>query len=235
MIDKILTLYKDQFGFQDFYSHLVYKVTQYPNNDSFLKGLKPEAKNFKEFCTNEGDIRVDLPVWFGNPESSKKIVIMGSEPRDTASHLNIEKVEFNGEKYVFATPFALEYSGGKYQRAFKDLTNSNDIFVYFTDVVKEYKVIGLDKEGKNQNDKNARNVFNQKANEYKEFLGRELDIIQPNILIGLGSKSYSKLNQIKFFKKKYENKIIEVTHPAAWGGAEKAKRDIEKILSDLKI
>jgi len=252
MIQQILELYQGKFGFNRFYKNLLYNIDTWKEyhiqNTIFMSGLTiMKSKEFAgRIIANQGDVRVDLPAWFGNPESSIKIVIIGLEPRDTASHLNIEKVEFNGENYVFAMPFAIERPGGKYHKAFQDLICRNDIFVYFTDVVKEYKVISkrvcqvitdidkrISREDKMINDKNARKNFPLKANECKEFLEKELNIIQPTVIIGLGNDSYNKLKE--FTGDKYS--IERATHPAApyGNGAEKAKRDIERILSDLKI
>lgn len=234
MISQILKLYKDKFGFIKFYDNVRFNIGEWKEfhiqNETFLQGYKSEIPTTEfagRISTKEGDIRVDLPVWFGNPNSAKRIVVIGSEPRDTAEELNVERVD----KYVFATPFALERANKKYQNTFSDLTNNANIFVYFTDVVKDYEVIC--KDDKKKNDENARTKFSTKSENYRQLLLEEFRIINPTLIIGLGNDSYNKLNRLMdFAKNEYRNKIKKVRHPS-YGGSVRAKEQIGELLKSI--
>lgn len=119
MIEELLTHYKRKFPFDKFYDNLLYNISTYPDchiaSKTFLKGYISQTQTIQylpRIYTSSGDIRVDLPVWFGDVNAANKIVVIGMEPRDTdkSGHLNIEKVD----QYVFATPFALERPKGVY-------------------------------------------------------------------------------------------------------------------------
>lgn len=214
MIDEILKLYREHFPFIRFYDNLLYNITHWPEfhiqSDTFLKGYKRETA-VNEFAgriiTESGDIRVDLPVWFGDPASTNRIVVIGLEPRDTDKEgiLNIER----DGRYVFATPFALERPRGPYYSAFFGATQNLTSFIYFTDVVKTYDVSG----SKRHDDKVARKEFNQKAQIEKEFLLKELDIIKPDKVIALGNESHRFLTN--HLSGKYE--VLKVRHPSQGG------------------
>jgi hypothetical protein len=89
------------------------------------------------------------------------------------------------------------------------------------DVVTEYEVIN--KEDKVGNDKNARKNFLHRANESLGFITEELKIIEPTTIFCLGSETYLFMN--KHFSSEYQ--VKQITHPAAWGGLEKAKEQLK--------
>lgn len=188
MIERILNLYRQRFHFIRFYDNLLYNIASCPEyhikSETFLMGYLTD-KVITEFAgkitTVSGDTRVDLPVWFGNSNSTNKFIVMGLEPRDTdkTGGLNIERCE----KYVFGTPFALERPKGPYYSAFFEATKGKDSFIYFTDIVKTYNVTGI----KMNDDKNAREDFKQESQQGKEFLLEELKIIPPKKVIALGN------------------------------------------------
>ena len=95
----------------------------------------------------------------------------------------------------------------KYYKSFKVLFHRKDVFVYFTDVVKEYEI----KTTKNEADKNARKTFWNKANSIEniDFLKSEITLIEPTHIIALGIQSY------RFLEKHFGNNVIAVTHPNA--------------------
>ena len=204
---------------------MINNVNKYPefhtSIKSFLEGYgkNPEAGTSENIDTVSGDIRIDLPVWFGNIKSKNRVVFIGQEPRDTRKDFNIEKVGNS----VFATPFGIEKSYSRYFKLFEPYLNNADTFFLFMDVVKEYEVLNHD--DKTVNDKNATDNFLKKSDE--EFIKKELDIIEPTIIICLGEKAY------KFMKKPLFStyNVKQITHPAAWGGANKAKEQLQEILS----
>ena len=155
-----------------------------------------------------GDVRVDLPIWFGDPVKSKtRIMFLGLEPRDSDPIFNIEKIG----KYVFGTPFGIEHwtPKNKYFNSFQDVVKNWDILSYFTDVVKEYVV----KKSKGEGDKAARESFWPKANESENlnFLDQEIRYLNPDHIIGIGNDSY------RFLEKKFRGKfkVSIVRHPNA--------------------
>ena len=231
MIDKILSHYKQIYPYCKFYENLLSNISKYTkdyiSSKTFLTGFIPKenASDVKSpILTKVGDIRVDLPVWFGNPESKIRVVIIGLEPRDTdkTGKLNIER---SGD-FVFGTPFALERPKGPYYSAFWDIINNDNALFYFTDVVKEYHVI--DHNNKNINDKLARQCFLENAEKGKDFLLAELNIIKPNLIIALGNKSFNFMNS--FLNKDYIIKLVR--HPSQ-GGAIKAREQLSEILLNL--
>lgn len=228
MIQGLLTHYRKRFLFDKFYDNLLYNIATYPDyhitSKTFLKGYVSQTKVTKyigKILTEVGDIRVDLPVWFGDNNATNKIIIIGLEPRDTdkSGLLNIERVNH----YVFATPFALERPKGPYYAAFGDLINREDTFVYFTDVVKTYQVGSV--HDKQQDDKTARQNFLQKAQDELPFLLKELELIKPTKIIALGDKSFAFLKELLGS----EFELEKVRHPSQ-GGAKIAKQQLTDIV-----
>ncbi|WP_439506241.1 uracil-DNA glycosylase family protein [Sediminibacterium sp.] len=227
MVDLFIDLYKQRFSFKFFYENLLFNINRWPEfhvkSETFLNSYK-KAITVTEFAgrikTKTGDIRVDLPIWFGDPTSVNKIVVFGLEPRDTNETLNIERVD----NYVFATPFALERPNGPYYSAFFEAMQSDTTFIYFTDAVKTYVVSG----DKPNNDKVARKEFQANAQREKAFLLKELDIIKPKKVIALGNECYKFLTN--HLEDKYE--VQKVRHPSR-GGAKIAKHQFWDIIQNL--
>jgi len=231
MINSLLTLYSQKFPFEKFYDNLLYNISTYPkyhiDSKTFLLGFSSAnlvTQDIPNILTQVGDIRVDLPVWFGNADTKKKIVVIGLEPRDSdkTGHLNIERIN----NYVFASPFALERPQGPYYAAFKNLMNSNKIFTYFTDIVKTYEVNNIN--DKIKDDAFARQTFLKKATANKAFLLNELEIINPSKVIALGDKSFFFLTQL--LGNKYD--VLKVRHPSQ-GGSTIARKTLDLMLMDL--
>jgi uracil-DNA glycosylase len=200
---EIIQLYSNRFKFTVFYQEF---FLLFSCNPTLSKNAhtKNECKRENILC-DIGDIRVDLPISFGSINSKFKIIVIGLEPRDTHTKYNIEKVD----RFVYGSPFGIEQwtSKNKYYKSFVQLINRNDAFIYFTDVVKEYKI----KETKNASDKNARRSFFNEAEKPNnlEFLKAEINIIAPTHIIALGKQSY------KFLKRHFGEIVIGVTHPNA--------------------
>ena len=211
-------LYKEEFDFLNFYSILLNNNIEDSIYSNFLKSAPDNfiTSNFDKLNieTKTKDLRIDLPVWFGDIHSKNRILIFGMEPRDTDKKFNIEKVD----NRVFAVPFALESGKGKYYRSFLELLKK-DVFIYFTDIVKDYEV--KSKVCKKNNDLNARKLFTEKANGYKDFLKKEMSLLNPSIIIALGNETEYFLKN--FLEDEYKKILIKITHPAAWhGGVNKA-------------
>lgn len=228
MIEQILSLYHGIFPFEKFYDNLLYNIKTYPQhhivNPTFLKGYNSQVEvshDIPTIYTKEGDIRVDLPIWFGDFNTDNKIIILGLEPRDTdqSGHLNIERID----NFVFGTPFALERPKGPYYSAFQDIITANKGLIYFTDVVKTYHV--SHSTNKSANDKEARTNFWTKAEEGKSFLSKEIESIKPKKIIGLGNHSYHFLQS--HFGDKY--KVHKIRHPSQ-GGTKLAKEQLKSLL-----
>lgn len=231
MIKTLLTQYKQRFGFDRFYDNLLYNISAYPkyhiSSETFLSGYVTKAKVMQDIpliLTKEGDVRVDLPVWFGGPKEKNKIVFIGLEPRDTdkSGHLNIERIN----NFVFGTPFALERPKGPYHSAFQELIHASDTFTYFTDVVKTYQVTHVSDNV--VNDKVARQTFWRKAKNERAFLLQELETIKPNKIIALGNDSFIFLKE--FLGSHYD--IQKVRHPSQ-GGSTLAREQVKAILQQL--
>jgi hypothetical protein len=231
-MEKILELYKKQgFHFSHFYEILkmrsVNSFDLYTTNKRFLQNQKTSTDVLEKnevIVTEAGDIRVDLPVWYGDfANSSKKVMVIGLEPRDTdlSGRLNIERYE----NIVYATPFALEIENNKYQKAFTELNLHNDFFVYYTDIVKTYNVT----KNKKVDDKSARGNFIALAQQGAEFLLQEINLVKPDIILALGKECE------KVLKKLMENESVDikyVRHPSQ-GGQNIAQQNIKEIIEML--
>ena len=95
-MNDLIEFYRKKLGFKDFYNIIKNNIKSNPNdyiqNSRFLETI--EASNissFKNIKAKPGDLRIDVPVWFGNFEMTEyKIVVAGREPRDTNSDFNVE-------------------------------------------------------------------------------------------------------------------------------------------------
>jgi len=231
---EILDLYKQKFHYDKFYDNLFYNIKTWKDDhiqhSQFLYGYPFSKKCIifeEQRPTESGNIRVDLPVWYGDIDSKNRVVFLGLEPRDTdkMGYLNIEHLN----NYVFATPFALERpeKHNRYQKAFFHLLDKSNFFFYFTDIVKEYRVV--DKDNKRINDLVARRDFKEKAGESIDFLTTELSLINPTKVITLGRETFHVINKTSL-KNKFD--IAGVVHPAR-NRHFRAKNEIDDILCKI--
>lgn len=231
----LIKFYKNWLGFNQYYNLLVNQKLSESNefikSPRFLYGIKNDQKNIPDndeipITTQLNDLRIDVPVWFGDLENSKiKIVVLGLEPRDTNSIFNIEKI---GNK-VFGNPFgvnrwnpksSIRYKPqNKYFDVFRLLLDRNDVFLLFSDAVKTYEV----KENNAESDNYARKIFRKEFENQKNMLLQELDLIKPTHILALGRDTYKKLSSSEI-NQKY--KIFHIRHPAQ-GGKNIAKNQIE--------
>jgi hypothetical protein len=221
-MNELVNLYK-QLGFVDYYnliqSNRKLNKTEFIQNDRLLFGLDfVNVDSFNLIECNDGDFRVDVPVWFGDLKNAiNRIIVFGLEPRDTNSSFNIERIE----NKVYATPFGVDRWNNestvvrkpqnKYFRVFKDLVNNESNFVLFSDVVKDYMVPSKWNVNR-KNDELARNIFFEKAKMSIGFLKKEIELIRPTHIITLGLDSYY------FVKSNFKNQnVIKLRHPANGG------------------
>jgi hypothetical protein len=231
---KQLTQLYQQLGYQSFYdiilSNIQNESKEFIVSPQFLEGWNVEKiTSKKDINCKIGDVRIDVPVWFGNKQKAKnRVLIFGLEPRDTDSKFNIERV---GEK-VFATPFGVDRWNpnstvfrkpqNKYYRVFENVVSDKANFVVFSDIVKDYELVGSNDQ-KNISDENARDTFFFKAEKALPFLVQEINHIDPTHILVMGKDSYQFLS--KAFK---SQNIIQLRHPSK-GGEKIAKEQIMSI------
>lgn len=144
--EKLINFYQKWLGFEQFYSHIKSLIksdqNEYIQAKTFLAGLpKNNIQNNqinsanKKISIKDGDIRCDVPVWFGDIKKSKiKIVVVGLEPRHANDRFNIERIG----KTVYATPFGIDrwnYNStipytpqNRYFRVFEEFLNKKKYF-----------------------------------------------------------------------------------------------------------
>jgi len=248
MIKDLLQIYKDNLLYVDFYEEILCKCDQnskeYTTNSRFLNGyIKVFESNNNEKILNlpesEDSLRIDIPVWFGSPEASKnRVIVYGSEPRDTNGMFNIEI----NKNITYGATFGCNrwndntnVSGKtqlKYKRVFESLINHESTFILFSDIVKFYQVISTSesrKEMKQLSDKEARRRFNEFAEQSKEMVLKEIEIISPDLILLLGRPAQKVFERIiKPFIPKTNIRIENIRHPS-YGGTNIALQQIEKI------
>ncbi len=237
-MEQIVSFYK-KLGFVNFYNlinaNIEHNKSEFVQIDRFLFGLKKSIvspSNIIECST--GDIRFDIPVWFGDIFNSKvRIIVFGLEPRDTDSNFNIEKIE----NRIYATPFGVDRwidsssvqrkPQNRYYRVFNELVNDHSNFVLFSDVVKDYYVVSKHNVNR-KNDTIARDLFFEKAYAGLGFLKEEIELINPTHIITLGLDSYN------FIKSNFSDiEIIKLRHPAN-GGERLARKQLQDSFNGIK-
>ncbi len=201
---------------------------KYINSNNFLKRINPLLPNetTTEIKTEKEDVRIDVPVWFGDiRKSNKRVIVAGLEPRDTNNTFNVSRIN---EK-VFASPFGanhwnfkskIQYKPqNKYFKVLQNHLDNDELFIYLTDLVKEYKVIST--EIKEDNDKYARDNFSNLSNKWKGFFKKEISIIKPNHIILFGKQTYD--TALELFPE-HKNILKKVRHPSHGGVAEAIKQ-----------
>jgi hypothetical protein len=195
-MNYLFEFYEEELGGKDFYNVLNKKSKDSPElfNPNILYpeySLNVSPTHLDLPIVKSGDVRIDMPIVCGDINSKNKVLILGLEPRHTDDMYNIMRIDDK----VFATPFGIDkwYSKSKqsiYASAFEKFLNLDYQFV-FSDFVKEYEV--PDPSKKNINDLTARHGFEKKfENKYKAILEKEIDLIQPTLVIGLGKTDINK-------------------------------------------
>ncbi|SDD24886.1 Uracil DNA glycosylase superfamily protein [Niabella drilacis] len=120
---------------------------------------------------------IDFPSWFGDYNSGKRIMIVGIDPlRNEVAFKNSDKKN----NVIIGTPYGFHNSATpkvkKYAFA-KQLSEKN--FIYLTDIFKIY--FKLDKGARRSYD-----IFSEEKNHFRLILLKELEIINPDLIISLG-------------------------------------------------
>ena len=205
---------------------------EFTSPECFLYGLREyrdvEAKKIPNLFAGTNTFRVDVPVWFGDFQRSKKnILVYGREPRDTNKDFDIEKID----NRIYAAPFGCDRWNEKssikgrpqlkYFRTFKEIIEKQEVFIIFSDIVKYYIA---ESGNKSQNDRAARKTFTHLAKEEVniEFLKEEIRLINPAKI--LGNKSYY------FYKDNIALGDFHLIPHPSHGGERKAIREIRKVM-----
>ena len=235
--EELISFYREWLEFRDYYSIIINsrksQKSEFSQHPGLLSGIASATDSkTEELTTRKDDLRIDVPVWFGDAGmAQRKIIVFGLEPRDTNPMFNIERA---GNR-VFGAPFGADrWNAGstvrgkpqnKYFRVFNAVLDQKDTFILFSDIVKFYTII--DPENRDRvNDSYAREHFIRHANESLPMLKKEISLIDPSHIITLGNDSF------RFIKKllpDFQDIIKGVRHPAN-GGERKAKEQLDQLL-----
>lgn len=180
-VDKIYETWNNDKDKTDVKSNFVFSENRIHNKQKLPKSVVARG--------------IDLPSWFGNFEAKgKKIVILGIDPlRSEGSfnreHHNLENNLFEiadfKKQVTIGTPYALHEKSTRegvclaYWTLVNELTKVGD-FVYCTDIFKTYYY--------NQ-EKNIRSYSDKsfaENEEHKNILEKELELINPDLIIVFG-------------------------------------------------
>ena len=147
-------------------------------------------------------IGVDLPILFTSAESLSTIMLVGMEPYRENDIAN---------KVTIGTPFALHQTSqnisGSRIRTFVYQLLKDNYSIYVTDISKVYAKKG-----------NYKYVGEPTTNQ--AIFEAELRLIEPSHIFVLGKSSLARLKSF-YLPTIYDIPVIELTHPAAWGGNKK--------------
>lgn len=198
----------------------------------FLAGVAAaEVAPPPQITVRAGDVRVDAPVWFGNPATAQRtIMIVGMEPRHSDDRYNLRREGAT----VYASPFGADRwcagSSNKYYTVLQQLLPPCflDLCVVLTDIVKEYQV--LDPDHKQDNDQQARRSFKERFVVQGQMqFSEELRCIQPDLLLAFGRATATQLGR-------YCGEtlpVLSVRHPA-YGGVNQAKTQLAGLCRLMK-
>lgn len=236
-LSKLIRLYRTELGIpNDFYCYLKSRVKsssfEFIEHTSFLHDISASNNYIKKariIDCKRGDIRIDVPAWIGDIRSKTRIIVVGQEPRDTDARFNLMRI---GNK-VFASTFGVDRWNkdstirfkpqNKYYRVFRKLIKSNQMFILFTDSVKDFEIKSSPKLSQMYAKKNYVDKYNYN---WMHLFLNEISIIQPTMIILLGN-SVRKIvyDQLKSLAK---CKFTCVTHPSN-GGETQAKNKLTRL------
>lgn len=150
---------------------------------------KTSIRDFYSLPNDACLLGVDLPYWKGDLLSAnKRIMVIGIDPyRDRTAFINADNADTNNH-VLLSTPFAFHVNK---ESSFKKFINhlADDNYFYLTDVYKVYfskKLKGF----------KSYNYYKEKAKQVpqvKEMLFKEIEIVNPHLIITLGNISYNQL------------------------------------------
>ena len=178
---------------------------------------------------------IDLPAWFGDDFSKKKVMILGIDPLRNKKGFKNECEKRNSlnsvipleviydsieNEVIIGTPYALHLSEAREGKcsvywSFIEVLIENH-FVYCTDVFKTY-YYNDEKDIRSYRDEE----FTIKNKNHRDLLKKEIELIKPDVIIAFG-------NLVEFFLKDINltTKVIKLPHPSG------ANRIWNKILKD---
>jgi hypothetical protein len=198
----------------------------------FLAGVAAaEAAATPQITVGAGDVRVDAPVWFGNPATAQRtIMIVGMEPRHSDDRYNLRREGAT----VYASPFGADRwcagSSNKYYTVLQQLLPPcfPDLCVVLTDLVKAYQV--LDPDHKQDNDRLARQSFRDRFTDQGQTqFAEEVHCIQPDLVLAFGRATTIQLG--RYCGERLP--VLSVRHPA-YGGVNQAKTQLAGLCRLMK-
>ncbi|MCB6232200.1 uracil-DNA glycosylase family protein [Flavobacterium psychrophilum] len=140
---------------------------------------------------------IDLPTWFGD-YSNKKIVVLGIDPLRSESVFKREKNADIDNDVIIGTPYAFHEKETRekwcagYWALVDGLVQLNH-FVYCTDIFKTY-YYNIESKRRSYSD----SISGFTTNSYhSEVLKKELELINPDLIIVFGKIAYEKLLEKK--------------------------------------
>ena len=188
-----------------FYQDMISAYDTPESNSLFSKARNlSEIINFHRFLETKEEkqfnIGIDLPIYFGNPESNHKIMIVAMDPKRIGQEPGV---------YTLGSVFSLHTNEGRstnkndYWKFIEPMISDN--FVYLTDIYKLYyesfsEVNGRKTHVVSNKDKSfiGKDTVPFKIN--KQILEAEIKIVQPTKIIALGKEAASALKLIKDIK-----------------------------------
>jgi hypothetical protein len=193
-VDKLYELMKDSYNtdLSNFLFSDLYPISDLGSFSTFLtnKTIKPY------------NIGVDLPIYFGNPKSKNRIMIVAMDPKRIAQEPSV---------FSLGSVFSLHTNAGRNTRK-NDYWNFiepmiADNLVYLTDIYKLYYESFIE-----VNNRQVHQVSNKDKtfigkntvpfNINKEILEKEIELVKPTKIIALGKEAASALKQIQDLKVK---------------------------------
>jgi len=154
------------------------------------------------------NLGIDLPIYFGNPDSNKKIMIVAMDAKRNGQNHN--KISI-GSVFALDEKSSRETNRNDYWKFIEPLTK--DSFVYLTDIFKLYYETHYNDKGKQYKLlSNKDQTYTDKAsvafNTNKKILEAEIELVKPNTIISLGNESAYALKMISGIT----SNELEVTH-----------------------
>jgi hypothetical protein len=172
--------------------------TSNPGNKEIYEISKHEIYGYEDLLSKKEteNLGIDLPIYFGDPGSKKKIMIVAMDAkRNGQDHNNIVV----GSVFALHQKDARNTNRNDYWKFIEPITR--DSFVYLTDIFKlYYETHYFDKEKKYQLLSNKDKDYTDKTSvafkTNKKILEEEIKLINPDTIISLGNESANALKMI---------------------------------------
>lgn len=205
-------LFDKKIDLEGFYENFkkVYNNSLNKTDDNSIIEIK-EITGYKNLLTdkkNLGNLGIDLPIYYGNPYNSNRVMIVAMDPK---------RIDQYDNKISIGSVFALHQKENRitkkndYWKFIEPLTKEN--FVYLTDIYKLYyetfEIIN-GKQTKILSNKDP-DYISSKCDSFetnKKILEEEIKLINPKTIISLGNESTNALKKISGIN----SSEIEVLH-----------------------